>query len=347
VRLLIFLFILVTPAFGQTYNDDYALTMQINRARINKNIPRSLIVSHDLMQSARVSVQNHQYFDCFEAHSSCQGEFYAKRLKRFYPGFYFGSEIWALGLGSYDMVDAWLDSPVHAASILGQYIEFGGANIQRFTAFGYFDEGLVDFGYRYLYPIGPIVSGAIVDDYAYLTYDASSTPLMATVTIGDRSYTMNAFEGTAQYGVYRVRVEPVAGCEKAVFNVLTGTNDYISFPIDDWPIYIGTLCVEPPYLLNKVHITINKSSVKYNLETLPDQHPTHLRIEYGSNGAAVEADLTGHVKNSAQSTRIVGSYRNLVIPPVGPGRVKVYLDYRLVATLSLRRLTDTTLVVKR
>jgi len=324
----------------------YSLLTEINRQRIKLGVPGSLRVNHDLQQAAAVLGQNHQHFGCFEAHESCQGETLKRRFDRFYPGYFGGGEIWALGFGVQDMVDAWLDSPSHRATMLGGYLEFGESNIPRPTAYGYFNEGIVDFGFRYMYPVGtPVISGAIYDGYAWLTYQGTTKPQSAYVDVGTHRLTLALYEGTPTYGVFRAAVPEPQGCTEVRFT-LRNSDATMTFPNPKWPLMIGPLCPEPATLLTKVRINLNKNGkLKFNLETLPGQNPQVVRIVYGSN-RVIEGSLVGIVKQSTLATRIVGSYTDLPIVPEG-GVVSIYLDDVLVAVMFPKKVTPDFMLVQR
>lgn len=345
MRYLIAICFLVLPniAQGQTYNDDFALVTEINRQRILRNLS-SLIVNHDLQQSARVLAQNHAYFQCDEAYETCQGESLKRRFKRFYPGYYGIGEAWALGFDVESIVAGFLDSPIHASIILGDYVEIGAALVSRDTWVGTVGEAIVDVGVRAIYPEGtPIISGAVYSGYAWLTYEAKNPPKAAFVTLGNKDYSLKLFEGKPNKGIYRVPIPWPAGCERVLFTVLSDYDTPITFPNPIWENNIGDLCFDTPPLLNKVRLKINasgnrlfKGTVTMNLETLPNQKPRSLLITYGKNSAVlIPTDLL--LKQTGQSTKLRGTYRSTNVQKAEPGRVNIYLDYRLVASVSPRR----------
>lgn len=345
MRYLIAICFLVLPniAQGQTYNDDFALITEINRQRILHGIP-TLVVNHDLQQSARVLAQNHAYFQCDEAYETCQGESLTRRLKRFYPGYYATGEAWALGFDVQSIVAGFLDSPVHASIILGQYQEIGAALVSRDTWIGSIGEAVVDVGLRALYPEGtPVISGAVYDGYAWMTYEAANPPTAAFVTIGNKDYSLKLYEGVPNRGIYRVAVPWPAGCDRVTFTVLSDYDTPIVFPNPLWANNIGDLCFDTPALLNKVRLRINasgnrlfKGTISLNLETLPEQKPRSLLITYGTKSAVI-IPTEFLIKNTSKSTKLRGTYRSTNVMKAEPGRVNIYLDYRLVASVSPKR----------
>lgn len=344
---ILILLLLVTPAAAHTYNDDYALLTQVNRVRILNNIKTSYITSTDLHQLAVVLAQNHAYFGCYESHVSCTGENFGRRLGRFYPENEGGAEVWALAEDPESTVNAWLGSPPHRASMLGAYFEFGGTSYPRTTPYGEFKEGIVDFGWRVLYPTNvPVISGAVWGGYAYLTYNADTPPLMAFAQIGSKEYPLSLYEGSVSRGTYRASIPEQNGCEQLSFTIVTNNHESIVFPNDDWQSFVGNLCFSTPTLLNKVRINISDRILRYTLETLPNQQYKDLSITYGDD-ARVDIQLTDQVHHYNRMTRIIGTYRSDTLPAPGPGRVKVYLDQQLVASTAIKHLTPTNLTVSR
>lgn len=336
--------VLANTAHGQTYNDDYALLTEINRQRILNGVPHSLILNHDLHQSARVLAQNHAYFLCDAAHETCQGESLKRRLNRFYPNYLGAGETWALGFNVRDIVQGFLDSPLHRSIILGDHVEFGGALLARDTWIGNIGEAVIDTGVRYLYPEGtPVITGAVYDGYAWMTYDAKNPPKAAFITLGGKDHSLKLYEGKANYGVYRVPVDWPAGCEQITFTVLSDYDTPVVFPNPLWANYIGDLCVESPPLLDKVRLRINasgnrlfKGNISLNLETLPDQNPKSLLITYGTK-SAVLLPTELFLKHTSKSTKLRGTYKASNVQKAEPGRVNIYLDYKLVASVSPKR----------
>jgi hypothetical protein len=327
-------------ANSQTYNDDYSLVTEFNRARILRNIPGSLIVNHDLQQAARVLSQNQVYFDCNASHVSCNGETLERRLKRFYPGYQAAGEVWSLGLDDpRTIVDGFLSSFTHAGIILGSMNEVGGSLLDRWTAFGRFKQAVGDFGGRVLFPINtPVISGAVYNGRAWMTYDAQVPPTAAFVSIGGQDFSLKLTEGSLTRGIFSVPITKPSGCEKVVFNVVSNGQP-IQFPSSDWYSYVGDLCAPDPILLDKVRIKINssgnrlyKGTLTFNLQTLPNQNYNNLIISWGE-GAGVSLPAGVFLHHTSRNTILRGTYRDNTIPAAKPGRIRVYLDYRLVASV--------------
>ena len=341
--LLIFL-ILTGSAYGQTYNDDYALMTEINRQRILHAVQNSMIVNHDLHQSTRVLAQNHAYFLCDELHKTCQGESFERRLNRFYPDHRDIAEVRALGYDVQSIVQDLIKSPIDSSTILGNYTEMGAALIARDLIFGSIGEAIINVGNRNVYPKDiPVITGAVYDGYAWLTYDATKPPKAAFVTLGKKDYSLKFYEGEPNYGVYRVPIKWPAGCERITFTVLSDYDIPIVFPNPLWENNIGDLCFDTPPLLNKVRIRINSSgnrmfrgNLAINLETLPNQHPKSLILIYGKNGF-LELPTEPFLRHNSHSTKLRGTFKSKTVPRAEPGRVNVYLDYKLVASITPRR----------
>lgn len=335
-------------ATAQTRNADFDLMVEVNRARINNSIQHSLIFNEDLYQQAFTLIQNHEAFSCYTAHTSCQGERFGIRSRRFLQGVYGAGEIATFDGEPDGFVLTWLNSPNHRAIMLGGFVEYGGAMGHPIIGSGFLKEGDVDFATLLLYPDGfPRIIGALNNDgTARMIYDAADPPIAAWVMIGTKTYTLRATEGTASYGMYTVPISVPTTCEKVVFTAVTGSHQMLTFPPEDWPIYSGPYCADTPPMLDKVNIVVNKTSARFTLTSIPGLDAGQLIISYNNN--FLTTPLAGMIKHSPTRTEIKGSIK---FPsgtnPVGPGRVRVYLDNELVASMYPSRISATTMTVKR
>lgn len=348
----IFFLLSVATSQGQTYNDDYSLMTEINRHRILNNVD-SLIVNHNLQQAARSLIQNHAYFLCDEQHENCQGESTKRRLSRFYPNYFKISEIYTLGFDVQSIVQEFINSPDDRLTIFGDYQEIGGALLSRQYPFGYIGEAVVNFGTRKIYPDNtPVISGAVYDGFAWMTYQASKPPKAAFITLGKKDYSLKLFEGQANRGIYRTPIKIPFGCEEVKFTVLSDYNTPIVFPNSLWKNFIGELCFDSPILLNKVRLRINssgnrlfKGTLSFNLEMLPDQNPKNIIITYGKGGI-IKLPTEPFLKRTSTSTKLRGTYK-AVMGKADPGIVNIYLDYKLVASIYPKFMQQNYIEVRR
>lgn len=347
----VFLFLSVGTSQGQTYNDDYSLMTEINRQRLLNNTD-SLVINHNLQQAARTLIQNHAYFLCDEQHKNCQGEGTKRRLSRFYPDYLNISEIYGVGFDVQSIVQGFINSPDRPI-LFGNHQEFGGALLSRQYPFGYIGEAVVNFGTRMIYPDGtPVISGAVYDGFAWMTYDASKPPKAAFVTLGKKDYSLKLFEGKPNRGIYRIPIKMPRGCEEIKFTVLSDYDIPIVFPNPLWKNLIGDLCFDSPILLNKVRLRINSSgnrlfrgTLSFNLEMPPNQNPKNIVITYGKNGV-IRLPTEPFLKHTSTSTKLRGNYK-AAMGKAEPGIVNIYLDYKLVASMYPKFIQQNYIEVRR
>jgi uncharacterized protein YkwD len=229
-------------------NDEYALLVLANRARVENNAQtKPLMWSDKLGLAARYHSWDMIVHKCFQ-HSSCNGETLSNRITRFYGGAWSGAAENIAVTGTPQIAhDGWMASTsTHRANILNSSMtEFGGALIMDASDFRT-PYGTEDFVIGPAKTIPALVAAAVLQpqDYSSATaqwqlalnyYDAQGraaqsiralvdgTPKSLSRVAGTNGNgTWNGFVATPQY--------PASFCKKVVFEVVDANGNTSRWP---------------------------------------------------------------------------------------------------------------------
>lgn len=128
-RIAVIVLLVSVTAYAQVPSpNDVAMIDLTNVARAKKGIGPLLWNDHlwDAAEEHVLDLAAHKG-NCPSLHDSCNGEYWAHRVERFYPDPYYIGENAALGISDPQaLVDGWLASPTHYANMMNPIFTEGG-----------------------------------------------------------------------------------------------------------------------------------------------------------------------------------------------------------------------------
>jgi hypothetical protein len=201
--------------------------------------------SDDLGRAARAHSGDMGANGCFR-HDSCNGEDWAKRIRRYYSGAYQLGENIGIGV-SPTLHDSWMGSSGHRGNILGSYVEFGAGFALSSSGTPYVTE---DFGSRGAVSIPTIPAAAVVPRKAWAQdprellvnyFDSSGkAPRAVHALVGSSCIDLPRAYGTAANGTYATnRLFSNEGCVPVVFEAISADGTRHRWPTGK-AIIVGT-----------------------------------------------------------------------------------------------------------